>query len=179
MEIIMNTPKEIAFSVAYEKYHADYDALRVTYEAAIDACEETFKAARYVADEAFGEKNYSDNWARLKGLAVHSQSEKVALRAEQRAAVATARKSMDASKAFADQAHIYETVVLAAVLKAAEHAAYDPDAVAANVAQYRAARDHKKIVADNAAESPAKIAADKAAYKDAYKESAPTSEIRR
>ena len=161
----MSTPKEITYNVACKQYYADYDANFIIYQAEITACEEAFKASEYAAWQAHDKKQYSDNWARSKGLAVHYVAEKSAISSERDAAIATARRSRDAAKAFVKGAHTYKTAVLAAALGAAEHASYDAAKAAENVAYCKAYCDSAKIAADKAAESPAKIAADKIAYK--------------
>jgi len=162
----MSTQKEIAYNAAYKQYYVDYDANYITYKAEMADVEASFKAAEYVAWEAYDKKQYSDNWARSKGLAVHSAAEKSAISSEKDVAIALAKRARDAAKALAEQSHTYRAVVLDAALEAAKHASYDADAVAENVAHYRAAYDAKKIAADKAAESPAKVAADKIAYKE-------------
>jgi len=160
---IMSTQKEITYNVAYKQYHVDYDANYITYQVELADVEAAFKAAEYVAWEECDKKNRSNNW-------VHSKAEVSAMRREKDAAIATARKSRDAAKAFIEQAHTYAVVVLDAVLEYARIAAFDADAAAAkvvaNVAHYRAAYDAKKIAADKAAESPDKVAADKIAYRE-------------
>jgi|GEM_PF-2752985 len=160
----MSTPKETTYNIAYEKHSIDYDANCIAYQAEIADVEANFEAAEYAAWEAYDKKQYSDNWAKSKGLAVHSKAEKSAISSERDVAIATARRSRDAAKAFVKGAHTYKVVVLDAALEAAKHASYDADAIAANIAHYKAACDAKKIAADKAAESPDKVAADKIAY---------------
>jgi len=113
-EIIMTTKKEIAYNVAYEKYHTDYDANYIAYQAAMAACEATFKAAEHAAWEAYDKKQ--------------SKAEESATWREKDVAIALAKRARDAAKAFAEGSYIYKRVGLDAAIGAATNASYDADA---------------------------------------------------